>query len=281
MGNGVLIVRKFGSIGDMLMMTPAIRLLSKREKTKIDIAAQKQFFDVFKNNEFVGKLIPLNSSYNNDYSNVINLSDYEFNYEQTHQPFIEKTKIELFCEAVGEKCIDTRLDIFLASSEKEKVCRWLKERKIQPKRFIVLAVNSANPTRNWPLEKWKKLAEEATKKTDMRIVVADKETCWKANKKVFFFNSKGIRELFALINESALVITPDSGALHIAGALEKKCISIFGPTDPAMRVLYKNSRFIRKDVGCNPCWYKRCEKRFCLEMISVDEVLQKMLEEIN
>jgi len=85
-----------------------------------------------------------------------------------------------------------------------------------------------------------------------------------------------------ILTRCTLVVTNEGGPLHMAVALGVKTVSLFGPVDEKTYGPYSmNDDHIvvsRKDVGCRPCYkkfkYNNCEKRLCLDSITVDEVLE-------
>ena len=82
-----------------------------------------------------------------------------------------------------------------------------------------------------------------------------------------------LRELACLYREAALVITTDSGPMHLAAGMGTPVIALFGPTDPARTGPYGTGhRIIRRGLDCMPCFRKRCETRTCMREITADEV---------
>ncbi|HKO57590.1 MAG TPA: lipopolysaccharide heptosyltransferase II, partial [Thermoanaerobaculia bacterium] len=83
-----------------------------------------------------------------------------------------------------------------------------------------------------------------------------------------------VLELAAAIAHCSVVITNDSGPLHLAAALAVPSVSIFGPTDPGRTVIPGASRVLRKPVGCQPCYQRQCPLRHhrCMTEIAVDDV---------
>lgn len=83
-----------------------------------------------------------------------------------------------------------------------------------------------------------------------------------------------VLQLAAAISHCALIITNDSGPLHLATALAVPSVSIFGPTDPQRTVIPGATRVLRKAVGCQPCYQRECPlgHHRCMSEISVDEV---------
>ena len=83
-----------------------------------------------------------------------------------------------------------------------------------------------------------------------------------------------VLQLAAAISHCSVIVTNDSGPLHLAAALAVPSVSIFGPTDPARTVIPGATRVVRKKVSCGPCYERECPLRDhrCMKEISVDEV---------
>ena len=95
-------------------------------------------------------------------------------------------------------------------------------------------------------------------------------------KAVSFCGKTTLRQVGALMDRAELVITADTGPLHIALALKKKTIALFGPTSPAITGPYGDGDYvvIQKDVDCDiPCYKKSCGSYKCMENITVRDVL--------
>ena len=73
-----------------------------------------------------------------------------------------------------------------------------------------------------------------------------------------------------------MIVTNDSGPLHLAAALAVPSVSIFGPTDPGRTVIPGASRVIRKPHACAPCYARECPlgHHRCMRDITVDEVYE-------
>jgi 3-deoxy-D-manno-octulosonic-acid transferase/heptosyltransferase-1 len=82
-----------------------------------------------------------------------------------------------------------------------------------------------------------------------------------------------LRELAFLYSEAALVITTDTGPMHLAAAVGTPVVALFGPTDPARTGPYgPGHRIIRSGLDCMPCFRKQCETKSCMKEIAVEEV---------
>ncbi len=73
--------------------------------------------------------------------------------------------------------------------------------------------------------------------------------------RVFLFLERDFYDLAALIRHAGGVISPDTGIMHIAQALNVPVLALFGPTNPAHTGLTGNGcyRLLRKAFACGPC----------------------------
>jgi len=262
----------------MLMMTPALKEVAK--KGTLDLMIPINFKDLFLNLDFIDSLMGSDSMVDkSQYDKVFDLTDYEFNYEQIHQPLINKTKIEIFKDALNISGGEENIQINLSDEEGMWANLFIKKHKLRKGKIILLAIKSANITRDWELEKWKLLIDRL-KKLNFDLVIIDKEMNWE-DEEVTFFNNHSIRELFSLVSISDMVLCHDSGILHIGGAFEKKTLGIFGPTDPKMRCVYKNSYWVDNGMDIPFSWYDRRDSKDYFDAISVGDVEREFLEVIN
>lgn len=105
------------------------------------------------------------------------------------------------------------------------------------------------------------------------------------NKLINLANSPlNLGQLKSLFSSADLVITNDTGPRHIAVALGRKVVTLFGPNDPVWTdTQYENEIQIIGNVTCSPCQKPYCERheRICMESIPVETVLnsaRKLLE---
>jgi ADP-heptose:LPS heptosyltransferase len=82
-----------------------------------------------------------------------------------------------------------------------------------------------------------------------------------------------LSELAALIRRAALNITNDSGPMHLAVALNRPVISIFGPTDPVWIGPYgRQHAVLHADLPCSPCYLRQLKdcrhEHACMQSVS-------------
>jgi len=84
-----------------------------------------------------------------------------------------------------------------------------------------------------------------------------------------------LRELAGLFSLSDLVLTTDTGPMHLAAAVKASLIALFGPTAPWRTGPYGNGHVIlRKSLPCSPCFQKKCTTIECMNSLSVEGVLE-------
>ena len=77
-----------------------------------------------------------------------------------------------------------------------------------------------------------------------------------------------LAELVALLRRSSVLLTNDSGPMHLAAALGCPTVAMFGPTDPAKVGPYgEGHRVFQTRVSCAPCRQRRCPlpRQLCLD----------------
>ena len=84
-----------------------------------------------------------------------------------------------------------------------------------------------------------------------------------------------VREMMAIIANSKLMVTNDSGPMHVAAALQIPIVAIFGPTDHKTTFPWCDAyQIVRSDVDCAPCCKRKCpiDHRCMLDVTSDDVV---------
>ncbi len=92
-----------------------------------------------------------------------------------------------------------------------------------------------------------------------------------------------LEETAAYMENCSLVVANDSGPMHLAAAVRRPVVSIFGPTDPAEKhPLTRGSFYFWKGKGlaCAPCYshgaFPDCKTLECMRRVAVEEVFDKV-----
>lgn len=92
-----------------------------------------------------------------------------------------------------------------------------------------------------------------------------------------------LTELADKLRECRLLLTNDTGTMHLAAHLGVPVVAIFGSTEPALTgPLGRQSRVVRHHVPCSPCFLRECPLDFrCMNSVSADEVIAAVVEELG
>jgi len=171
--------------------------------------------------------------------------------------------------------------------------KWAPE--CQGARWIVLLPGGRWDNKRWPVQYFVELAKRLCEIPAVRLVVLGSnneralgETIAAAAPE-FCLNLAGatsLDEMIEWIRLSRLVITNDTGPMHVAAALGRPVIAIFGPTDPSNTGPYGQLQNVMQAarLPCVPCLKSSCaywEKLACLHAISPAAVFEKAQEALR
>jgi heptosyltransferase-2 len=84
-----------------------------------------------------------------------------------------------------------------------------------------------------------------------------------------------VRQMMAVLAASSLMITNDSGPMHVAAAFGVPMVDIFGSTDHTTTSPWgTRSQIVRHPVECSPCMLRQCPiDHRCMERVTVEDVM--------
>lgn len=139
--------------------------------------------------------------------------------------------------------------------------------------------------RRWPLDSWVDATTELVGRGYRVVAIggdSDREECARvaAVGAVNLCGQTSLTELAALLEHADVVVTHDSGPLHLSLALERPVVALFGPTPPA-EFLPVNSNTIvltrAHELSCAPCYdgknFADCALNLCLQRVPAFEVV--------
>ena len=89
----------------------------------------------------------------------------------------------------------------------------------------------------------------------------------------------GLKELAFLYDRCGVLVTTDTGPMHMAAAMGTPVVALFGPTSPLRTGPYgPGHRVVTSGADCSPCLKKSCENWTCMGNITVDSVFQAVKE---
>jgi heptosyltransferase-2 len=196
---------------------------------------------------------------------------------------------------IGIDIKDKKLYFPVTDTAREAVGRLLILEGLNPeKKLLVVHPSASCPSKRWSQDNFSqviKVLKSANPGLEVAVITSIAERKFGArlveeNEVVDLRGKLSLTEVGALLERASLLISNDSGPVHIAAALETPVIAIFGRSDPGLsplrwRPLGEKSRYLHKDVGCKQCLAHNCDKNFlCLKAIApaeVCELAQKLL----
>lgn len=170
------------------------------------------------------------------------------------------------------------------------------EIKDYPKPHFVISPGRNNdkirPGRVWNINKWKVLTEKLYNEYKGTVFVIgrnnerDYHDILSGNGVVIKTGEYTLNESSSLLAKTDLMISGDTGPVHIASAHNTKTLAILGSTSPKQIKPYgENGHYISANYDCIHCWKKNCKRKAdnevytpCMEALSAEEVFEKIKE---
>ena len=324
-----LIIR-FSSIGDIVLTTPVIRCLKQQVPgAEVHVLVKESFRSVVAHNPFIDKVQVLAHSWElmihelqlEAYDHVIDLHNnlrtlrvkkalgkpsHSFN-KLNLQKYIytnlkcnlmpDKHIVDRYLETVSSfnvKNDGAGLDYFISPEEE------VKQHDIPASHhagYIAIVIGAAHNTKKYPVHKLQSLCE----KLDHPVILLGGKEDMKEGEAISvpdpvkIYNACGkfsLNESADLVRKSKLVVTNDTGLMHIAAAFKKPVVSLWGNTVPSFGMYpYYGENFLKyqpnlpydilqvNKLWCRPCskiGYSKCPRGHfkCMEKIEIDQVLQ-------
>ncbi len=187
--------------------------------------------------------------------------------------------------------------IQLSEADRAFARSWIKEQKLQQKDLIAFHPGCAtfknHIKRRWAKDKYVELGQRMIRTEGARILVfgGTREDELKAKvareigRGAYAVNESSMTQAAALISECRIMVSGDTGLMHISGAVDTPIVAIFGPTNINWVYPYGSTyRVVSKNLPCSPCFYYSTKHLTCnaygdfrcITQITVDEVLAEV-----
>jgi len=261
----IAITRTQGGMGDVLMTLPTVKAIANKYKISIDYGTDFEYLEgalpkVLYGHPDIKNVIPWREIQTSDYDGVIDLTCPCVYHEKPHA--VPVNRIDLFAKHAGVFPLkDVTLDYAFQPGELEAAQQMIEESQIGKRKIILVQPFSSASQRDAPTETIQKvLAQLLMKRRDLKAIVfthgSDNYTTEWGFADILELRDWDVRKITAVMNFCDLVLCPDSSILHLAGALGKKTVSLFGPTDPNARINYYPEAvaiWAGQDLSCSPC----------------------------
>lgn len=322
-----ILILRFSSIGDIILTTPVIRNLKKQvDNVEIHFATKKQFAPIVQNNPYVdrvhildnnfGELMNSIKEYPFDYiidlhknirtlrvKNSLKITALSFNKLNIYKWFFVQFKKNLMPDVhIVDRYMDT-IRFFIEENDNEGLDYFFAEDFIKKyllpdthiNGYTVAVIGANHYTKQIPYNILVDIINKHNKPVVLIGGKNEKNISKQITKelKVDFIDLCGetsLDESADIMKNSKCVITPDTGMMHIAAALKKPIVSVWGNTVPEFGMypyVPKNeeSYYISevKNLKCRPCskiGYDKCPKKHfnCMMKQDIDQIVLKLNE---
>jgi len=152
-------------------------------------------------------------------------------------------------------------EFWLGRGATERVAQWLDERGLGDARLAALAPGAAHATKRWPVAHWSALVEHLRAAGYRPLVVGGPEDRGLAQQLVAggaaasTAGEFSLQETGALLARARVVVSGDTGVMHMATGVGAPVVALFGPTvAPFGFFPYRApSVVLQRDLDCRPC----------------------------
>ena len=194
----------------------------------------------------------------------------------------------LVAKAVGAVAFGTPEFCFrISQSDHDQVDRLLSRSGVAPgTSWVAMNVSARWPTKRWPAESFAEVADRLQQEGHGSVVLIGgpgeraKVAAVTGQMKTPAIDLTGattVGLLPALLRKASLLITNDSGPMHIAAAVGTPVVALFGPTSALLTGPYgAGHSVLTGNVSCRPCFSRTCSNVLpleCLRAVSPEQVL--------
>ena len=321
--DSILIIRP-GGIGDAVLLIPSIKMLKVAfPDAFITVLCEKRNFEIFNLSKEVDKILlydkplALYSAIAGSYDMVIDTEQWyrlsaiiayltraplRIGFATNERKLLlskgitysqDRYEMESFFDLVDSYTERKRLkeETFLSIKDSDaKKAETILE-SFSGKKVVVLFSGGSIPEKRWSVQKFHHLCRLLAMEGYGLVLIggnADADDCFELATGIEgITNLCGklpLSESAAILNQASLLISGDSGIMHIAFALGTATLSLFGPGNEKKWAPRGSSHIvIRRNLDCSPCSRfgdtPRCEKNVeCMNLIEVEEVYKRAVE---
>ena len=189
--------------------------------------------------------------------------------------------------SLGFPQVDESPLVYTSITEDSYIDKWLSANNYSPKELLV-GINPGayyGSAKRWSPERYAEVANILHKEYKANIVflggpqeieMKEKIACHLRFNPLWATGNLSLIQTTALIKKCRLIITNDSGLMHLSAAVSTPVVAIFGSTDPHLTGPIGDKHIIiKKELNCQPCFKRQCPKKHlrCMELIKIEEIL--------
>ena len=188
--------------------------------------------------------------------------------------------------ALGIQAPASRPEVFVSDDEKKQGERLLSAAGIEsPARTVLLQPGAKWQAKRWPAKRFAELARALSKGGLRAALLAGPgeepyaRSVFSGRPEFPVVSGLGLREMVCALSAAAGYAGNDGGPAHVAAALGKPTVVVFGPGEPDIWFPYGvggKAVCLYEEIACRPCHLHFCEHVRCLEAVSVERVASEV-----
>jgi GT2 family glycosyltransferase/ADP-heptose:LPS heptosyltransferase/Tfp pilus assembly protein PilF len=240
-------VYRHSSLGDVLLITPLLKELRKKYEFD-EIVVVTALPDILHGNPYIDQIVKSQDP----------LPGFDQTLVLEYETRPEEHIVDAYSRIAQVSVVDRTPEIYLTQDERLSANDLLIRAGISiDKQFCAMQVTSQWLVRNWPMARFHAVAE-ALEREGIPVVILGHERHPPISFGVDLREQTTIRIAAAIIEKCALLVTVDSGLMHIGYAFHRPVVALFGCTDPEKRVPdWGLSSTLYSDIVCRGCHHRQ------------------------
>jgi ADP-heptose:LPS heptosyltransferase len=260
-GSEILVIRNRG-LGDVLLTTPLVRELASQGAI-VDVLTEARYVCLWEGNPHVRHVLPIEVTpiERDKYSAVLDLREHVENLDLARR---ELHRCDGFAEYCDVKLSSHKLDYFLRDEEREEAGRAIGYLPHSDRPTIAYIWRASHDTRVLSQKKHESVLKALTD-AGLRVLICDHEPIPTPDYPgvVNLTSQLSIRQLAAVMANCACVVAPDTGAFHLASALDIPIVAYFSTMPIGYRGTHQKLTMVdsRQNCALFPCRRYSCLNR--------------------
>jgi lipopolysaccharide heptosyltransferase II len=316
-----IVIIKPGAVGDLLQMTPVIRALNRRypDASITMMVGAESAATLFRNDPRIFRVIVHDRTRTSIFRiwKIMHQGSFDLalNFQRSNIRTWFLVTAALPCRVLvyrkerrrrihaavnyletlaplGISATDLQLELVLDDASREFARDLFATEGMDDRPVVALNPGATHAVNRWPADRFAELADLITKSLPAKVLViggpddvslADEIVVRSRSKPPSIAGRTSLLQLGAVLERCCLLVSGDTGPLHMATAVGTKVIALFGAADPERTgPLGTGHRIVRApSVACVPCRSRDCSNpvyRECMEKITASMVLSALSE---
>lgn len=191
-------------------------------------------------------------------------------------------------EPLGISPDGEELDLYLSPDDRQHATALFEAHNLDKHPVVAINPGASHPVNRWSTAQFAALSDRVSNELNAAVIIvgggSDTKLANEIDRRcsshpIILTGTTTMLQLGAVLEKSALLVSGDTGPMHMATAVRTPVIALFGAADPERTgPVGAGNRVIKANtLACVPCRSRKCSntiKMECMELITVDEVFE-------